>query len=103
MSRNGFHKFLDFLTRLEADHIPYTLAHYRDDTVMVTASVPGERWEIEFLDDGTVEVEKFVSDGQVYEENSLDELFERYEEQEPELFNSSVYSESKATALQVSS
>jgi len=69
MSSNGFHKFLDFLTKLEAENISYTLAHYRDDAVMVTASVPGERWEIEFLDDGTVEVEKFVSDGQVYEEN----------------------------------
>ena len=30
---------------------------------MVTVAVPGERWEIEFINDGTVEVERFESAG----------------------------------------
>ncbi|HXU35560.1 MAG TPA: hypothetical protein VN937_04300 [Blastocatellia bacterium] len=49
---------------------------------MVIAAVPGERWEIEFLDDGTLEVERFVSNGQVCGEEALGELFARYSETE---------------------
>ncbi len=102
MKRNGFQKFLGLLTRLEAAHIPYTLDHYRDEAVMVSAQVPGERWEIEFLEDGTIEIEKFLSDGAIYDERALSELFHRYEEPETEVFESSLYTESRATVLQMS-
>lgn len=44
--------------------------------------VPGERWEIEFLPDGEIEVEKFVSLGEIAGAESLEGLFARYEEQE---------------------
>lgn len=99
MKTNGFHKFLAFLTKLETDHIAYTLAHYREDAVMVTISIPGERWEAEFFEDGSVEVEKFVSDGEIYEENSLQTLFERDTEQETESIPFSHHSEVKVAAL----
>ncbi len=49
---------------------------------MITVAVPGERWEIEFLSDGSVEVEKFISNGEIAGEESLNELFARYSEQE---------------------
>jgi hypothetical protein len=49
---------------------------------MVIVAVPGERWEIEFLSDGSVEVEKFISNGEITGEESLNELFARYSEQE---------------------
>ena len=54
---------LEFLCRLEAHRLSYTLAHNRDESIMVTIAVPGERWEVEFFADGAVEVEVFTSDG----------------------------------------
>ena len=42
------------------------------------AAAPGERWEIEFLEDGSVEVERFISGGQICGEEVLTELFARY-------------------------
>jgi len=42
----------------------YALSIVRD-SLLVAVSVPGERWEIEFFDDGRVELERFVSRGVV--------------------------------------
>ena len=41
-------------------------------------AVPGERWEVDFLDDGAVEVEVFRGDGGVADETALTELFDRH-------------------------
>lgn len=49
MKGNVFDKLVVFLQKLEQQQISYTLAHHRDDAVMVTVVVPGERWEVEFL------------------------------------------------------
>ena len=56
MSEHPFHKMTTFLKKLERGHIHYTLASHREDTIMVLVTVPGERWEIEFLGDGSIEV-----------------------------------------------
>lgn len=45
------------------------------DDIMVEIAVPGERWEVEFFADGNVEVEKFVSQGEIFDEEELDKLF----------------------------
>ena len=58
------------------------MAHHRDEAIMVTVAVPGERWEVEFLSDGSVEVEKFISNGEITGKEALSELFARYSEQE---------------------
>ena len=60
-----FGNLLGLLNRLSAAHIPYTLRHSRADAVMIEVAVPGERWEIDFLEDGEVEVEVFRSGGDV--------------------------------------
>jgi len=52
---------------------------------MVLVAAPGERWEIEFLADGSVEVEKFTSNGEIHGEDILSELFSRYSDQEDDL------------------
>ena len=52
---------------------------------MVEVVVPGQRWEIEFLDDGTVDVEKFISDKDFYEESDLDGLFREFKDWKKEL------------------
>jgi hypothetical protein len=38
---------------------------------MITVAVPGERWEIEFLDDGSIEIERFISNGKIFGERAL--------------------------------
>lgn len=72
-----FTKFLTFLNQLQQNKINYQISHHRDEAVMITVSIVGERWEIEFLDNGDIEVEKFVSDGQIKGEEELKELFDR--------------------------
>lgn len=66
-------KVLAFLDRLDEVKIPYTLAHVRE-TIMVKITVPGERWEVEFFEDGEVEVERFISTGKIEGEGSLERL-----------------------------
>ena len=78
MNTNAFDKLTSFLTDLERREISYTLAHNRDEAIMVNVAVPGERWEVEFMDDGSVEVERFVSDGQISSDEMLSQLFARY-------------------------
>ncbi|MFB2969008.1 hypothetical protein ACE1CD_08545 [Aerosakkonema sp. BLCC-F183] len=75
MTNPIFEKLLKLLNKLEQEKVSYTLAHHRDEAIMVTVAVPGERWEVEFLNDGSVEVEKFVSNGEIGGEEALGELF----------------------------
>ena len=72
----------DFLGELYAERIHYSLASHRPEAVMVLVDVPGERWEVEFLDDGSVEVERFISQGEILGESALDDLFARFGERE---------------------
>ena len=71
-------RLLSFLNELRKGKIHYRLDQFRDDAIMVEVAVPGERWEIEFLDDGTVEVEVFRSDGNILDSGALDELIRRH-------------------------
>ena len=45
---------------------------------MFTIAVPGERWEVEFFSDGSIEVEVFLSNGEIYDANKLSDLFQRF-------------------------
>lgn len=78
MSAHSFHTLTTFLKQLEHGHIYYTLASHRDDAIMVYVTVPGERWEIEFLGDGSVEVERFISHGELGGEEALADLLTQY-------------------------
>jgi hypothetical protein len=80
MSTNVFDRLTEFLSELERKGINYNLSHNREEAIMVIAAAPGERWEIEFLEDGTIEVERFNSNGQICGEEALTELFSRYSE-----------------------
>ncbi len=83
MKENQFSKFLAFLERLEEAKIIYNLEHYRDDAVMVTVVSPGVYWEIEFMEDGHVEVERYRSNGHMDDESALTELFAQFSDEEP--------------------
>jgi hypothetical protein len=77
-----FGKLLAFLRQLEEAKIAYDLRHSRDDAIMVEINVPGERWEVEFLEDGDMEIERFKSDGEISDESVLRELFAKYSDAE---------------------
>ncbi len=80
MKTDIFNSLLLFLQNLEEQDISYTVAHDRDQAIMVAVAMPGERWEIEFLNDGSIEIEKFISSGEIFGEEALGELFARYAE-----------------------
>jgi hypothetical protein len=69
---------LEFLTRLRAARIYYALSDHTEDAVMVEISVPGERWEVEFHQDGQIGVEVFASKGKIEDAKLLDDLFSRF-------------------------
>lgn len=67
-----------FLARLRSANIFHRLRDTRDDAISVDVAVPGERWEVDFLVDGSVEIEVFRSDGTLYDDSRLDDLFDRF-------------------------
>jgi len=70
-------KFLNFL---EENKIYYRLNKIRHESILVEVAVPGQRWEIEFMEDGTLVIEKFLSDGSLYDESELQNLFEQFKD-----------------------
>ncbi|HEV3263508.1 MAG TPA: hypothetical protein VG013_42120 [Gemmataceae bacterium] len=73
-------KLLRFLNRLDEGKIPYYLRHSREDAVMVVCYAPGEYWEVDFLVDGTVDIEIYRSDGRIHGEETLRDLLEKWRE-----------------------
>jgi hypothetical protein len=66
---------LDFLVELDGRSVPFTLARHRRTALLVTATLPGQRWEVEFTDAGEVEVEVFRSDGAISDVSGLADLW----------------------------
>lgn len=73
---SGLDELLAFVSRLDSDHIHHSLSVERTNAVMV----PGQRWEVEFIADGSIEVEKFTSDGQLYHPSQVVGLFREIKE-----------------------
>ncbi|MBL7575892.1 hypothetical protein SAMN00017477_1883 [Peptoniphilus asaccharolyticus DSM 20463] len=67
------------LKKLEDKNIFYKLARIRD-SVLIEVVVPGERWEIEVFEDGHLEIEKFISSGDIYDEKEISNLLKSFEE-----------------------
>lgn len=47
------------LRKLDAAKIHYTLGRYREETILVTMTLVGERVEVDVFDDGHMEVSRF--------------------------------------------
>ena len=75
---------LSFLSVLRAARFHYQLSQCRDDAIMVQITVPGERWEVEFMEDGSVEAEVFRSDGEIRDVSVLAELIARHGDASPQ-------------------
>lgn len=72
-----FGRVLDLLNRMDEAHVYYKLDPTRPESVMVDVAVPGWRWEIEFLADGSLEIERLQSRSGVETNPALiEELFE---------------------------
>jgi hypothetical protein len=72
-------KLLAFCTALDERAAPYDLKVVRGNAVMATVVVPGEYLEIEFFLDGTVELERFVSQGvEAAADAELDQVIEAW-------------------------
>ena len=48
------------VNELEENSIFFKLNKVRNEAIMVEVAVPGQWWEIEFLEDDTVDIEKFI-------------------------------------------
>ena len=46
--------------------------------IMVLVAVPGERWEVEFGENGEVDVEVFVTTANIGAAEKIEELFRRF-------------------------
>ena len=64
---------LNLMATLRDAKIHFEVFAYRADAITLVASVPGQRWEIEVLEDGSVQFERFVSDGTMHGADSLHE------------------------------
>lgn len=69
-------ELIHFLNKLEEKKIYYKLDKIREESILVEIVVPGQRWEVEFMEDSSIEIEKFISDrDDLYDERELDVLF----------------------------
>src|SRR5262245_53796142 len=89
MNGDVFRQILGLLKRLDESKIAYRLEQHREDALMIQVDVPGERWEIEFVDYDDevhveIEIERFRSNGKIYDESMLEELFAKYSADSPE-------------------
>jgi len=68
---------INFLNKLEENRIYYRLNKIRE-SILVEIAVPGQRWEVEFMKDGDIVVEKFISNGIIYDKGEIEVLFRDY-------------------------
>lgn len=69
-------ELLRILARLDAARIHWALRRTRPDAVSVDVSIPGHRWEIDVLEDGSIEVEVFTSNGTIGDAELLAKLID---------------------------
>ena len=72
--KSSFEKLTSILQRLKASKIHYSLEHVREGMIMITATVPGQRWEIEVSSEGDIELEVFISSGTIFDGSQLYKL-----------------------------
>ncbi len=62
--------------KLQDAKISYSLGHYTYSAIMVTIVVPGERWEVEFQEDGEIDIEIFKSNGHIHTGKEIPEILD---------------------------
>lgn len=83
-SKNGipsaeiYSSMLTLLNELESKNIFFVIERHCDEALMVVVSVPGQRWEIEFLESGEIRIEKFLSDGKIFDSTEVQSLLDTF-------------------------
>ena len=80
MKAAPFAKLMEIIRALEAAQIHFTVAYHRYDGVSINATVPGERWEIDVLEEGDVDFERFVTSGGVKGETEMKQFITKFAE-----------------------
>ena len=83
VSATPFETLQSIFGSLEEASIHFTVSRNRDDAVSIQAVVPGERWEIDVLDDGTVDFERFIGDGEILDAEALEGSIAKFSEPVP--------------------
>ncbi len=65
---------MEILNKLDENKIFYKLSKIRN-SIMIEIAVPGQRWEVEIMDDETIEIEIFESKGEIYGEEKLKDVY----------------------------
>jgi hypothetical protein len=65
------HPLYSLLRRLENAHIHFAIGRYRQDTVLVSITLVGERVEVDVFEDGHMEVSRFVGDESIVGDEEL--------------------------------
>ena len=60
-----YRRLMKIIHALEEARVHFTVTRYRRDAISILATVPNERWEIDVLENGEVEFERFTSAGGV--------------------------------------
>ena len=84
MKPEPFAKLMEIIRALEAAGIHFTIAYYRFEGVSLLATVPGERWEIDVLEDGEVDFERFATTGGVTGEDEMKTAISLWAERDAE-------------------
>lgn len=68
--------FFELLKALDKDNIYYGLRRNKnEETILAGVVVPGERWQIEYFTNGSLKIEKYVSDGNILSEKESSNLY----------------------------
>ncbi|AWN47371.1 hypothetical protein DK419_14465 [Methylobacterium terrae] len=76
------HELYRVIRLLERERIHYRLDRHRDDSIMVTATLVGERIEIDVFEDGHIEYSRFRGSEDVEDDVALLEALFREEGKE---------------------
>ncbi len=71
---------MEIIRALKEAQIHYRVDQNRYDGISIEATVPGERWEIDVLEDGEVDFERFVSNGSVHGEEEMTAEIRKWKE-----------------------
>jgi len=75
------HPLYELLSQLEQERIHFTIGRHREDTVLVTLTLVGERIEIDVFNDGHMEVSRFMGSEAVVGDEELVQQIIREEAQ----------------------
>ena len=76
---DAWRHFHEIVRSLENKHLSYRLDVVRDGAILIAVATPGFRWEIEVMESGDVEVERFASDGEILDEAGLNAIWQQAE------------------------